>query len=85
MLDSLPLRLGSELAAHGHNVVLQNKNCPIRGKRQRAELCPSLQPSYRARVAPGSARCGTGGNQWQSNAREQVCTQEHLKMLVYFK
>lgn len=49
MLDSLPLCLGCELAAHGHNIVLQNKNCPTRGKRQGAELCPppwlSVQPS----------------------------------------
>lgn len=81
MLDSLPLCLRSELAAHGHNVVLQNKNCPRRGERQRAEMCPSLQSSsYR-----GSDRCGTGSNQWQSNAREQLCTQEHFKTPAYFK
>lgn len=43
MLDALPLCLRCELAAHGHNVVLQNKNRPTREKRQRAELCLSLQ------------------------------------------
>lgn len=29
MLESLPLRLGCELRAHGHNGVLQNKNGPM--------------------------------------------------------
>lgn len=30
MLESLPLCLGCELRAHGHNGVLQNKNGPMR-------------------------------------------------------